>query len=566
MKITQRAATFQTAESDNKLTMNLNSTGSPSPRPSLTGSGRVAASISCNPQRYDFAQDGLGFSLFPGERAGVRGSATFALACVIFLCSTAPSFSADIPDRPEKLTFPPLTYEPPSPAKFRVPLKAGPVAYIVPDRELPLVNISILVRTGDFAEAAGKEGLAGLTGNLLARSGTRTKSAEELEERLAFLAANLGSAAGDTQGSVTLNLLSKDLDEGLVILRNVLTAPRFQDDRFTLLKQQTLQGMKQRNDNAVSIEARERSFLALGEQFWANRHATAASIESITRADLEGFHQKWFHPANFVIAVSGDFERDDMVAQLEKLFASWPFTGAQAAAIPTNTQFAAPGVYLVDKDVNQGRVAIMLPGITRDAPDYFAVQVMNDILGGGGFTSRLVNRVRSDEGLAYSAGSMFPGGTYYPLTFRASFQSKSRTVAYAASIVLEEMQKMALQPVSDEELNTSKKAYVETFPRSFASKSAVATRFADDEFTGRFAKAPDYYAKYRDRIAAVTKAEVQRVAEKYLRPDKAVILVVGDKKEILLGHPNHPVRLESLGGGRLVDLPLRDPLTMKPVK
>ena len=153
-----------------------------------------------------------------------------------------------------------------------------------------------------------------------------------------------------------------------------------------------------------------------------------------------------------------------MVQKLETLFADWPFAGQAPPPIPTNTDFAAAGVYLVDKDVNQGRVAMMLPGIMRDNPDYFAVMVMNDILGGGGFTSRIMSRVRSDEGLAYDAHSSFPGGVYYPLTFTAGFQSKSRTVAYAASLVLEEMKHMAAEPVSDAELSTSPARLHRPFP------------------------------------------------------------------------------------------------------
>ena len=158
---------------------------------------------------------------------------------------------------------------------------------------------------------------------------------------------------------------------------------------------------------------------------------------------------------------------------------------------------AAAGVYLVNKDVNQGRVAMMLPGIMRDNPDYFSLIVMNDILGGGGFTSRIVNRVRSDEGLAYSAYSGFPGGVYFPYAFTAGFQSKSRTVAYAASIVIEEMKRIAAEPVSAEELENSKKGFIDRLPRSFASKAQVAGVLAGDEFTGRYATDPDYLAKGR---------------------------------------------------------------------
>lgn len=472
---------------------------------------------------------------------------------------------ADIPDRPEEITFPPLAYEPPDPRDFRVELASGPVAYVAEDRELPLVNLSILVRVGNYLDPSGREGLASLTGYLLTRGGTKSRTAEELDERLAFLAAQLGSGVGDTSGSLSLNLLSKDLDEGLEIVREVLTQPRFQEDKLALRKQQILQGMKQRNDDSSSIEGRERYFLAYGEDFWSNRYDTQDSIESITRDDIIAFHRRWFVPANFVVAASGDFDRAEMISKLETLFSDWPFTGQQPPPIPTNISFAKPGAYIVNKEVNQGRVSVMLPGVMRDDPDYFPIVVMNDILGGGGFTSRIMNRVRSDEGLAYSAFSRFSGGTYFPPPFIAGLQTKSRTVPYAISIVLEEMARIGAEPVSAEEIETAKNSMIQTFPRAFSSKAKTVGRFASDEFTGRFAKDPEFWKEYRSRVNAVTLEDVQQVAQRHLHTNEVVILVVGEKEQILKGHPDHDVTLESLVGGNITELPLRDPMTMKPI-
>ena len=224
---------------------------------------------------------------------------------------------AAIPDRPEKLTFAPLEFHPPKAGPYRVPLASGPVAYVVPDRELPLVNISISVHTGDWVEPAGKEGLTDLCGSLLTRAGTATRTAQELEERLAFLAAGLGSGIQGAQGTVSLNLLSKDLDEGLAILREVLTTPRFQQDRIDLQKQQMLQGMKQRNDDSSHIEATGIRLPRLWRKLLGQPPSTAASVASITRDDLLAFQKQWFWPSNFVVAASGDFDRAAMVTKLE---------------------------------------------------------------------------------------------------------------------------------------------------------------------------------------------------------------------------------------------------------
>ena len=472
----------------------------------------------------------------------------------------------EIPDRPEKLTFPPLIYDAPNPADYRVELESGVIVYIYPDRERPLIDLSVNVRGGSYLDPKGKEGLASLTGYLMARGGIPSSPADELDEELEFLAARLSSSFGGLSGSVGLNLLSKDADRGFEILRAVLAAPSFQEDKLALRKSQTLQGLKQRNDDSKNIESRERNFLAYGTRFWFNRHTTAASLGSIRREDLLSFHHKWVHPKNFIVSVSGDFDRNEMLKRLDGVFAAWPHNGKKAPPVSQEQKYGKPGVYIVNKDVNQGRVSIMVPGIRWDAPHYYAIEVMSAVLGGGGFTSRITNRVRSDEGLAYSARSAFPGGVYYPVVFRAGFQSKSRTVAYATSIVLEEIERITREPVTKEELLTTKKSFIDTFPNNFASAAQVVSAFASDEMIGRYAKQPHYWANYRDNIESVDIAAVQHVAKQRLKLDQMIILIVGQKEEILKGHPDHPVKLGRLVKGGVIELPMRDPLTTQPAK
>ena len=469
--------------------------------------------------------------------------------------------TAAIPDNPEKLVFAPIAYTPPVARDYRVVLKNGMVVYIAEDPTLPLVNIELTLRTGSYLVPAGKEGLAGLTGSQIRRGGTKTMTAEQLDEKLDFLAANVGTSIGETSGRASLNTLRDNLDESLKVFVEMLKEPRFQEDRLALAKEQALQEMKKRNDDSEDVEAREWNVLLYGEGHFSNRFTTAASIQSITRADLVDFHRKYMHPANMIAAVSGSFSKAVMIQKLEAAFAGWPGTAASVPPVPAEIQTAAPGVYRIQKDVNQGRVSIGLPSVRRDDPDAYALEVMNEILGGSGFTSRITKTVRSDEGLAYSAGSGLRFGIYYPGAFRAEFQSKSRSVSYAASLVLQEIKGMREKPVTAEELDTIKRNLIETFPSTFNSKAQTVGIFAADEYTRRD---PSYWAAYRDRINAVTAADVQRVAQKYLVPEKLVVLVVGDQKEIDLGDGKHQTSLEALAEGRkVVVLPLRDPLTMK---
>ncbi len=480
---------------------------------------------------------------------------------------------------PDQLQYPAQKYQPPKASEYRAKLKNGMVAYLAPDRTLPLITITVLMRAGQDLDPAGKEGLASLAMHLVTRSGTPSKTAQQVEDRVAFLGAELNSGLGGggggffgggvpigtSEASASINVLSKDLDEGLALLAECLKSPAWEAERLKLRKEQTLQSMKERNDQSTDIEAREWGFLTRGEGHWSNRYPTQASVDGITAADLAAFHKRYVGPKNFVFAVSGDFDRGEMTKKLEKAFASWPQPGERPGAPAAPATAVAAGWNLVDKDVNQGRVSIGLAAIDRYDPDYQACRVMNDILGGGGFSSRLVNRIRSDEGLAYSVRSGFEGGTYYPEPLRIMFQSKVRSVAYATEVALAEVKRMRDEPVTAAELELTKNKFIESLPAQFETASAIAGVLAAEELTGRYAKDPNYFVEYRDRVGKVAVADVQRVAKRLLDPAKTTALMVGDVDEMMLGDGKHDARITGLAGGEPKRIPLRDPMTMKPM-
>lgn len=495
-----------------------------------------------------------------------------ALAAVTALAvgSAQPALAAGakpapaIPPRPEQLAYAPLKFEVPDAASYRHELAGGVVAYVVPDHSLPLVKVSLNFRTGAFREAPGKPGVAALAATMLRQGGTERMTPEQFDQRADFLAANLTSSASATGATVALDVLSSALDDGLGLLFDLVRTPRFDAARLAVEKGKLLEAMKQRNDDAGDIRDREWDWLMYGADHYSSRRLTEAGLAAIDRQDLVDFHRRTYGPEGLVIAISGDVEPDAILARIGQGLAGW--SAAESAPWPpAGPAFEPrPGLYQVEKDIPQGKVVIGHRSVQWHDfadPEMYALMVMNDIYGGHGFTARLMKRVRSDEGLAYGAYSDYDLGFFWPSSFDISFASKNETVAYAAAIALEELGKMRAQPVTAEELEVSKASFIDSFPRSFESPARVARLFAADEILGR---PHDYWTRFRERIRAVTAAQVQAAAQKYLHPDQLVMLVVGKWSEIEPGDPQGRAKMAQFFGGEVTRLPLRDPLTLEP--
>ena len=467
----------------------------------------------------------------------------------------------DIPDHPDKLRYKELTFDVPDASKFRVELKGGSIAYLAEDRSLPLVELQIYFKAGSFWDDKGNEGAAAMAGSLMRTGGAGDLAPAQFDEEVDFIAANVDVSIGATNGMATLSVLTKNLDHGLELLGKVLKAPRFEQEKLDLLKRQMEQALKARNDALASIEGREANFLVYGD-FPLNRLPTGDSVDSIAREDLIAVHRRAVHPKNFIVAAAGDFRRDEFARKLEKLFAEWPFEASPAPAVPPIKAEPKPGVYTVHKsgeNINQGNVTMAHLGIDVRHPDVHSIRIMNYILGGGGFSSRLTQKVRTEEGLAYDVHSAYGPGVVYREVFAMRFQSKSETCLYAAQLCLDELKRMQDAPPSKQEVDEAIRFYLDGFPAFFFSSPFHTMRtFAYAEFAGI---PQDYYRTYRGRIAAVTAEAVQAAAKKHCHRDKLVFLFVGNIEEIAKGDGQRAIKLGDFGPVTAVPLP--DPLTLE---
>jgi zinc protease len=478
------------------------------------------------------------------------------------VCGEPPAAVAGgLPARPEQIVFAPLAFEPPAADSFRRVLADGTVVYLAPSHEFPLVNLAITFKGGASLDPPDVPGLASMTARLVREGGTQRMKPEVLDETLDFLATEVGVSANDTFTSATMNCLASTFDESLGLFLDMLRSPAFDAGRLETARARVLEGLKQRNDDASSILSREWKRLVFGPEHFEASEPTGTTVAAISQERLVGMHGRIFHPGNMIVAVSGDFEEREMLAKLEKAFSGWKRGEAVAdPAAPTAT--LEPGLYHVPKKIPQGKVVMGKRSIERDDPDAIPLLLLNDILGGGGFTSRIMQQVRSNEGLAYSARSSIAARVDYPGDFRAGFESKNPTVALATKIVLDQIRGVRDGLVTEEELETSKQNLIETFPRQFESKPQMLRVFVNDEWTKR---PKDYWKTFRDRVRAVTREDLQRVAMKHLDPEKMAILVVGDWDEIAAGDQGKRASMNDFFGGKVKHLPLRDPLTLEPL-
>lgn len=466
-----------------------------------------------------------------------RQPAALVPALLFLLASLAAA--QPIVDHPSQLVFPELQFDPPSADEFRVEARDGLVVYIQEDHTLPTFQLSLSWVGGSYFDPPGKEGLADLTYGLLRAGGTTRMSADEIDERLEFLSARIGTSAGLYEGSASCWCLSRDADEVLGLLSDILLRPAFEEDKIRREREEALEALSHRYDSPASLLGARLPKLLYGDAP-IGRTVTGASVSAITRDDLIAFHKGFLGANKAILTVSGDFAREEMLDKLSGLLAEFVPTGATMPERDERLELpgaAAPATYLLNKAGPQAQGQVCHLGIERHNPDFIPLRIMNYVLGGGGLSDRLGRRVRSDEGLTYAIGSSVEAPYARGGAMGVSFSCGANNAAYVVSLVREEIDRIRAEEVSDEELAIAKDAFLGTFPDAFSTPYDVIANLSALER----AEVPlDFFSTVRDEIAAVTKADLLRVAQEYWRPEALLVVLAGDAEAMQAGNPEKP--------------------------
>ncbi len=451
-------------------------------------------------------------------------------ASILFLILASVSvslFAQQTPDRsvaPKPGPPPVLTL----PAIQKRTLSNGLPVWIVELHKVPVAHVTLVVKAGAAADPHGKFGIANLTAEML-DEGAGRRDALQIADAVDYLGANLSTSSSSDASYVDLQVPVARLSDALPIMADVALRPTFPQDELKRVREDLLTSIVQAQDDPATLVQFAFPRIVFGPQhrYGTMSFGTATTLKGFTVADLKQFHATHYVPSNSLVIVTGDVTPDSALARLEPTFGAWKGAPVQPPAVPAASQLTARQIYIVDKPgAAQSQIRIGWVGVPRSTPDYFALRVMNTILGEA-FTSRLNQNLREEHGYAYGASSRFDmrataGPFYAAAGVQTDKTSESLTEFFKE---LEGIRK----PVPAEEVEKAKNYLALLMPRNFATTGSLANSLAQMFVYNLPA---DYYATYTQRVRAVTPADVQRVAEKYIQPDKFAVVVIGDRKVV----------------------------------
>jgi zinc protease len=411
------------------------------------------------------------------------------------------------------------------PAVARDTLPNGAALLVSEQRNLPMVLVRVVLDAGSRRDPQGKAGVANLTAELLTE-GTNKRSAQQIKDAIDFIGGSLGASADTDYAVVSLQVLRKDLDTGLELLADVLLHPAFKADELVRRREAVLASIRADEDDPTSVAQKAFQRELFGDTPYGHpADGTEASVAKLARADVQQFFARHYAPARAGVVVVGDLSAAEARDHLVRMLAGWQAAAPPPFVYPPLSE-PAPRLVRVDRPVTQAGIVLGNLGIARDNPDYEAVSVMNYILGGGGFSSRLMDDIRTQGGLAYSVASFF-AAYKSPGPFEIVMQTKNASVADAVGRARAQVDRIRAAPVSDDELQEAKRYLTGSFPLRLDSNNKIADFIVQTWF---YDLGTDYADRYIARVNAVTAADVQRVAQAYVHPERFVEVVVTNEK------------------------------------
>lgn len=389
---------------------------------------------------------------------------------------------------------------------------------------LPIVEVHAMLKVGSAQDPPEKAGLANLVSSLL-DEGTTTRSSKQLAEQIDFVGGTLEAKTSEDFTTASVRVLKKDTDVGASLLADILQHPAFHKQEFERIRNQIIGEIVSDNDDPGHVAAKAFNQLVFhGHPYRWPVNGTEETLTKITLADVQSFYAKEYLPNQTILAIIGDLTYDQASTLVQTHFSAWKKGPPPARTLKKPSQIERKMIQLIEKDLTQSTIMLGHAGISRTNPDYYAVTVMNYILGAGGFSSRLMDSIRDKQGLAYGVMSHFDA-RLMPGAFMVNLQTRSETTNQAITGVLNELKGMRDAPVTDQELADAKSFIMGSFPLRFDSTAKLAQVLAQVEFYGL---GLDYFTQYPKWIERVTKDDVQRVAKQYLDPQRYALVVVGD--------------------------------------
>ncbi len=454
----------------------------------------------------------------------------------------------------KQIPIPPLPPFHPHQPK-RVELPNGMIVFLQEDHELPLIDATARIRGGSRAEPSAKVGLVSLYGEVWRTGGTKAQTGDQLDDYLEIRAAKVETDGNADSTTISLSCLKEDFNDVFKVFTDLLREPEFRADKLELAKREAFDAISRRNDEVGQIARREATKLAYGKDNPYARDPEYATVAAVTRQDLVDWHSKYVYPDNIILGIVGDFDSAQMESKLRQAFGTWA-KGPVAKAPEIQFTPAKPGYYLIKKeDVNQSWIRMVGLGTTRNNPDYYAIEVFNEAFGGG-FSARLIQNIRTAQGLAYAVGGGIGTRFDHPGILQLAMATKSQSTVQAIQALYQQIDDLKTKPVTDDEIERAKDTIRNNFVFNFDTPDKVLRERMAYEFYGYPA---DFLERYRAGIDKVTTADVARVAAKYVHKDQLAVLVTGNTADF-----DKP--LSSLGPVTDVDISIPPPPGEAPAK